>query len=1178
MYKRIEELAEGKVHTVLPMLSFTPDQVRLEPVEGSTTTGSFTITSINKVPMRGIVYSTDLRMEIKNPQFQGENVQIRYEFHGNYMQEGEVATGDFFIISNGGEYNLSWSVAVKRLYAETSIGRIENLSDFIRLYQVNWRESVHVFSAPGFKKLLRTPNESLYYKLLSAKPVTRANMEEFLVACGKKQRVSFSLSGHAMEHLQLSEAVEESLTVTLSDWGYTQISVSCDADFISLEKETLTTDDFNGDHLQFRYQIYPDRMHAGKNHARLTFCNLLQQETFEVTASRRIVMDLEREDRRRMFAEDIGMLRDYEKYLAGNLVLGEWAKRATTLLRKRRELGEQSQMDVLWCAYAFLCNRQNQEAAWILDEYRHSRSAGEDREWAFYLYLCTLTEKEQTVLNKLYQQIREIYRANHDDIWMRFIIMQIADPSPEMAGKQLRLLEQWFMQGMASPYLYARAAELYGREPYLLLTLGRFELHVLNWICKNGRLSRDLAEQIVRRAVSVRSYTPMLDKILVACYEVYPQEEMLAGLCAYRIKGQQFGTDKHVWYELAIEHDLQITGLYEAFMASLDPREVRQLPKSVQLYFQYSNQLTYRQKAVLYVNIIANREEQPAVYERYRQIIQDFAQSEMLAGHMDDNLAVVYAHVLERMPLTEELAHALARILYTNKFTCLEEPVTHVIVQQENLKQPQVYPVVGHQAYFPVYPGNYVILLQDAHGRRYALSSDTQMERLMNPGRYIRKCLELAPQELPYVLHHMNGKTKLLHMDARMAGFARTLVRSDVVSEEFKSRISPGFLEYCRGEGFTEDIRDYVLKIDFGKLERSARDRYLESLIQLKMYREAWAFLEQYGVGKLPAETLAQVVVAQLQEQEMLEDDQLLYFSTQCFWLGSKKRPILEYLCSYYQGPTSRMVELWREAGKEQLPVVELEERLLIQMMFSTAFTPDVQKVFADYCAHQGREPVRMAYLTYFSYEVFVNQMEVEPELYTYLKQAVMENGKANRYLRLALLKHYCSYEVLTTTQEQFVDEVLDACIQDGQYFSCFLQLPQKQLVRHHLYDVCVVEYRSAVPDSEVWLNFRISSGKRTFEKVKLSPALAGIYLWHIRLVGGEQLEYYITEKSDRMETITESHLVELPMYPDIQNNRQARLAQMIRSVQDGKADQLREQMEQYQAYDSLTARLFRVI
>ena len=139
MYRRIEELAEGKVYTDVPVLTITPDQIRLEPVEGVSTGGTFTIESIRHVPMKGVIYSTDLRMEIKNPQFQGERVQIAYEFHGEHMQEGEVATGTFFVLSNGGEYDLSWSVAVKRLYAETSIGRITNLDDFVRLYRTNWR-------------------------------------------------------------------------------------------------------------------------------------------------------------------------------------------------------------------------------------------------------------------------------------------------------------------------------------------------------------------------------------------------------------------------------------------------------------------------------------------------------------------------------------------------------------------------------------------------------------------------------------------------------------------------------------------------------------------------------------------------------------------------------------------------------------------------------------------------------------------------------------------------------------------------------------------------------------------------------------------------------------------------------------------------------------------------------
>lgn len=1178
MYRRIEELAEGKVHTELPVLAFSTEQVRLEPVEGTVTAGSFLVTCMSQVPVKGIVYSTDIRMEIKNPQFQGTEAEIRYEFHGEHLVEGEVATGKFFIICNGGEYDLSWSVAVKRLYAETSIGRISGMDDFIRLYRVNWRESVHVFAAPAFKKLVKNVNERLYYSLLSNKPVSRSNMEEFLIACGRKERVRFRFSAHEAEHLLLSEPVEESFTILLSTWGYTALTVSSDADFVVPEKELLTTDDFNGDHMELHYRIYPERMHAGKNYARLTVQNLLQQESYEITATRREVLDLERDDRRRLAAENLRLLRAYEQYRAGELVEGEWAKLTTTLLRTRRENGEHTDMDALWCAYAFICDRRMQEAAWIMDEYRRSREAGTDREWAFFLYLCTLTEKEQKLLDRLYENIRDIYRSSHEDPWMRFLIIEIADRSPEVLGKQLKLMEQWFSQGLHSPFLYARAAEIYQQEPYLLLKLGDFELHVLYWMCRHMRLCRGLAEQVVRRAVSVRVYEKLLDRILEICYQTYPIEEILAGVCAYRMKGQRYDQATHAWYELAIEHDLQLTGLYEAYMASLDPREIRQLPRKVQLYFQYTNHLSYRQKAVLYVNIIANREEQPAVYERYRPIIQEFAEQEILAGHMDDNLAVVYAHALEHLALTPELAHALANILYMNKFTCLEEPVTHVIVCHENLRLPKICPVVEHQAYIPVYPGNYVIMLQDAHGVRYALSSDAQLERLMNAGRYIRKCLEQAPQELSYVLHHMSGKTRMLHMDEQMAGYVRTLVRSDEVSDAYKSRISPGFLEYCKGEGFAGDIRDYVLKIDFKTLDRSDKDRYLESLIQLKMYTEAWEFLILYGIGHLPVQALQQIVLEELQAQQMQEEEHLLYVTLQCFLMGCMKRPVIEYLCSHYQGPTTRMVSIWREAVAQQIPAGELEERMLVQMMFTGAFTPDVQKVFASYRSHEGRAQVCMAYLTYISYEVFVHQMVAEPEFYISLEQATLGNRRANEYLRQALLLHYSTLEFLTAEQERFVDEMLDDGIAKGELYAFFLSFGARQLVRHHLYDVCVVEYRSAVADSTVWLNYRVRSGGSEFERRQLTPVCGSIYLWHTHLVGGEQLEYYISETSERMETITESRVAEAPEYENLPENRYVRLGQMIRCVQEDDAAALRAQMEQYQVYDSLSARLFRVL
>ncbi len=1177
MYKRIEELSAGKVNKEGTVLTMTPDPIRLEPVEGVLTSGSFLIESMHHLPVKGMVVSTDLRMEIKNPQFQGDRIEISYVFHGEHMVEGEVCSGSFSIISSAGEYDLSWSVAVKRLYAETSIGRIKNLDDFVKLYQTNWRESIHVFSASAFRGILRSTNERMLCRMLSRQPIERHSIEQFLLACQKKEPVLISLASHEAQHLHITEPIEEVVTLQKSCWGYARLSVSSDADFLVPEKEFIDSDDFNGDHMVFRYRIYPDRMHAGKNYAALTFSNALSQEILEITAVRQSVQDLEREDNKRKKQENFRLYRAYEKYVTEEMVLGEWARLTTDVLQARKANQTCTDLEMLWCAYAYICNRQLQEADWILEEYRHSRSAGVDREWAFYLYLCSLTENEQKVLVKLQEEIRCIYRKMHTDPWLRFVIMQSAAHNANVADKQLKLLEQWFLEGIHSPFLYAYAAEIYRKEPYLLLSLSSFELQVMNWICKHKGLTEDLARVFVRRAAGVHTYSRLLDRMLQDCYDAYPQEEMLAGVCAYRIKGERMDTQAHEWYALAIEHDLQITGLYEAFMASLDPKDMRQLPKTLQLYFQYSNHLSNQKKALLYVNIIAHLNEQPLIYERYLPIILDYAKAEILAGHMDDDLALIYAHVLDRLTFTSELARALSKILYVNQFTCPQDSYTHVIVQQENLKNEQLFPIADHRAYVTILPGNYVLLLQDAYGRRYALPKDAQMVRLLNPGKYIRRCLEYAPNELAYVLHHMNGKTKLLHMDAQMANYVRTLVRSDAVADAYKSRISPGFLEYCRDEGFAADMRDYLRKIDFGSLPRAAKDLYLESMIKLHRYEQAWTFMILYGAGDLHLSLLQEVVLAKLKEEKQPEEEHLIYFSMQCFLNGSRMHPILKYLCSYYQGPSNRMAKLWVEAYEQKLDCIELSERLLMQVMFTDSFTPDIQRVFIDYAAKGGRETIVRAYLTYVSYAAFVQQSELDEQIYRCLEQQVLADRRANIYMKLALLEYYTSLHVFTTAQENFVDEQIEQFLGQGLLFACFLKMPKKQLVRHHLYDKYVVEYRCASPETSVVLNYRLRGSEESFTQVSLSPVLDSICLWNISLLASDQLEYYICEKSERMETITESRLVDLSRQTDGLDNSFAKLSRMMNCVFDRQLSQLQELSKDYHTIETLTEKLFRL-
>ena len=103
MRKRIQQLARGKFQYARPLLSFSADKVDIEVTEGRDYTGDFIITSTNHVPFRGVVYTSDSRMECLTPQFEGEEVRIRYQFHSNGLIEGDIVKGDFFLICNQGE-------------------------------------------------------------------------------------------------------------------------------------------------------------------------------------------------------------------------------------------------------------------------------------------------------------------------------------------------------------------------------------------------------------------------------------------------------------------------------------------------------------------------------------------------------------------------------------------------------------------------------------------------------------------------------------------------------------------------------------------------------------------------------------------------------------------------------------------------------------------------------------------------------------------------------------------------------------------------------------------------------------------------------------------------------------------------------------------------------------------
>ena len=751
MRKRIQQLANGKFDNNGPKLSLSTEKIELEVLEGKNETGSFVITSTNQVKMRGIIYSSNPRMECLTPQFEGEEVRIRYQFHSEGLIEGDIQKGEFFIVCNQGEYNLSFVVSISRLYADSSFGKIKNLDDFCRLAKENYDEAYRLFYSSNFKNLIREDKDRILYEGLRMQPQAALIVETFLIASHHKKKVEVTFEETEKSFYGVQEQRKEQLEIQKPQWGAVRIHVSSDADFLIPGKQIITENDFIGSTCFYEYYIDADAMHAGKNFGRLCFELPDQSFLYTVTASCK-----EREEEREVSEHrEAGQARTelmqlYIDYRLKRIVTGVWAKSSVELLDHLAILEPEEPMHRLMKAQALLINRQKQEASWILTDYKRECLDRTTPVWGYYLYLCTLMEREESYVDRLTEEIEQIFHHYPDDSMLFWILLFVKDEFYRNSSRRFKAIEQWIGRGCHSPYLYLEAYYLIWQDPYLLSGLNNFTLKILGWAAKQDAISKDIALQVRNLLPEQREYQKKWYPVLEKCYEADPSEEMVAAICTYLIRGQQFAPRYHIWYERGIDSEIRITNLYEAFLISMDQNEVTAIPKMIQLYFQYNSGLSYRHMAVLYVNIIAAKEKQPDVYHKYRRNMEQFALAQMEAGHMDDNLAVIYREILPVSILNEKLAHKAAEVLFVHKLCCENHGIAKAYILHWQLKAPQVVTLTNGCGYFKAYSKDYTVILCDTGGNCY--TDDYQDEALLQPENYLEKCMELAPEELSYLL------------------------------------------------------------------------------------------------------------------------------------------------------------------------------------------------------------------------------------------------------------------------------------------------------------------------------------------------------------------------------------------------------------------------------------------
>ena len=1178
---RIGQIAAGRFNGTKPILAFSEETIDLSVIEGRSEAGSFVIESTNQIKICGIVYSTNPRMECLNPHFEGEKVRIRYQFNSKGLTEGDACEGKFVIVCNQIEYSLSFCARITRLYAEASTGAVKSLDDFTRLAASNWDEAYHLFYNRNFLNTIPYDNvyERLTYEGFACARPSGQNMEEFLIGVNKKKPVSISVDKSEEIFMASKEPQSGCFTITKDNWGYTEIRLRTDCEFIKLSKPVLTLDDFIGKTYLYEYIIDASAMHAGRNFGRIYIDGVYQSFTIDITAG---VRDDDGSISGIAVTKDIkecmvGIMELYTGFRLKRIVTGVWANETISILNHLHALMPDEHMYELMKAQAFIINRQRQEAKWILDDFKHSNPDKKAPIWGYYLYLMTLLEREPSYIDNMTHEVELIFYENPDSVLLFWVLLFLRNQYFDDNAGKLKDIKYWVLRGCSSPYLYIEAYYLISQDPYLIKELSVFELRILSWAVKKKALTKELAGAIFEAVDLAGGFDNRVYELLTAAYEICPEAEYVGIICSYLIKGHKNDTCFHKWFELGIENKLRLTGLYESYLITMDDRQISPVPKIIQMYFSYDNKLPYRKLAVLYNNIIAAKETEPEVYHKYRKAMGRFAMDQVQLRHIDDNLAVLYEDMLELGFINEELSAAFSDIIYTHKLIVFDKRIVRAIIYQNEMKEPQIVPVTDQCAYFELFSNDYVILFEDSRGYRYVKSISYRLQRLMDAEKYLDRCISLSPDRPQYIVSHFKNVRDYSDFTKGDLKLFKPVFYSESFSDSYKAVMGYRILKYCQLHDYEDYVRPFLQSIDFDILQKDARKYLIDMLVSNRLYEKAYDMAMEYGIDMLAA--ASQVVLCEnALKVQHVDDDFMVQLAISAFKTGKYSDLVLKYLCENYTGPTDELINLWHAADKFSISSMKLDERILEQGIYTQIEPEKISDIFLEYYKRAGNDKLILAYISLVAHGYLHSGRCKADFIFDIIEKRFIGNRTLNDACQLALLKHFAEKTDITQAELEIEDTLLKYYIYNNMYFDFFARLDYRLLEKYFIYDKAFLQYEST-PGAHVVLHYSRDEDGEEFNSEDMVEMYDGIYVKTFVIFFGELIRYYITEEHDNSIEVKESNRLTCNNIPgDNDHSRYDLINEMI--ISDTLSDEttLKSNIDEYKRLDAATKRLFKLI
>lgn len=292
----INKLSKGIFEYEAPIIETDVSSIELELERNTSYSGCIEVYSMNSLDIKGIAYSTNDRLTLIHPRFIGEHNILKYEVTTEYMQEGDIITGNINLVCNGSEFSIPYRIHVKSISFYIGNSVVNDIDSFVALYHNHYDEALSLFRKKEFKNIFTGQDAgyiSIYDGLMGGCNKALA-LEEFLVGIDKKNKITLELSETEKTYTDLESSYADSIVVIRDYPGFVSFHIQSDAEFIEIEKKSVTSENFIGNRYELTYLINYNLLHAGYNFGCIRLLSNDQVFEYKITVNKNKNFDWER--------------------------------------------------------------------------------------------------------------------------------------------------------------------------------------------------------------------------------------------------------------------------------------------------------------------------------------------------------------------------------------------------------------------------------------------------------------------------------------------------------------------------------------------------------------------------------------------------------------------------------------------------------------------------------------------------------------------------------------------------------------------------------------------------------------------------------------------------------------------------------------------------------------------